>query len=281
MIKRYFTIVIPGKYWKPGENYTEAICQTVKQLLRTGDVVVLSEKAVSIAKGCLADEALIRPGLMAKFLVRFWMRIVWGYFLAPVCRLSGITTRRLRSYPIREGATHKQLVLKYSGFLQALRHYSEGGIDVSNVPYSYAVLPLQRPHEIAHEIYESLHKASLAEINVLIVDSDKTYTWHALHISPRSTTVRGIFSLGVLAFLLGRAFRLRARSTPIAQAGTPLSAEGALRIAALANRARGSGAGRTVWDMAESFGVGLSEVSWESLSGIKHRPVVIVRRIHS
>jgi F420-0:gamma-glutamyl ligase-like protein len=56
-----------------------------------------------------------------------------------------------------------------------------------------------------------------------------------------------------------------------------MQAEDALEIAEAANRARGSGAGRTVWDMADNFKVGLTEVSWEMLETVKHKPIVILR----
>jgi F420-0:gamma-glutamyl ligase-like protein len=71
--------------------------------------------------------------------------------------------------------------------------------------------------------------------------------------------------------------RLKRRATPIAVTGCQISAEKALEIAEVANRARGFGAGRTVWDMAEKFKVELTEVSWEMLETVKHKPIVIVR----
>ncbi len=213
-------------------------------------------------------------------MARIWMRLVWGYFLAPICHLSKHAIKRLREYPLPEGASHKQLALNHVGFLQTTRHASEGGIDVTNVPYCYAVLPLGQPEKISKKILEVLRKDNLNDISILIVDSDKTYTWGTVHISPRSTSIQGILYLGVLAYVLGRFLKLRPRSTPLAQAGHHLNVEETLRIAALANRARGSGAGKTAWDMAERFGVDLTKVTWESLASIEHRPIIIVRRIH-
>ena len=67
------------------------------------------------------------------------------------------------------------------------------------------------------------------------------------------------------------------RSTPIALSGSSIRAETALQIAETANKARGYGAGRNVWDMAETFGVGLAEVTWDMLERVEHRPIVIVR----
>ena len=279
MANRYITIVVPTEYWRPGHDYLMTISHLLRGNIRAGDVVVVSEKALSIAMGRIVDEAKVRPRLAARLLARIWMRIVWGQFLSRICNLSSVAASRLRSYPLQEGAAHKQLALSYSGPLQSLRHGSEGGIDVSNVPYSYASLPLENAELIAQNILEALQKDNAVAMTVLIVDSDKTYTWRTIHISPRQDALQGILPLSVIAYILGRAFRLRPRSTPIAMAGTPLSVEEALRAAALANKARGSGSGRTAWDMAERFGVGLTEVTYEYLNTIKHRPLVIVRKI--
>jgi len=72
--------------------------------------------------------------------------------------------------------------------------------------------------------------------------------------------------------------KLRRRATPIAIAGSKLSTDKALTIAEIANKARGFGAGRTVWDMAETFNVDLTDVTWEMLSKIEHKPIVILGR---
>lgn len=72
-------------------------------------------------------------------------------------------------------------------------------------------------------------------------------------------------------------FGLRRRATPVAVAGCAVPVDELLNVADVANRVRGFGAGRTVWDMAARFGVGLSDVSWEMLETVKHKPIVIVR----
>jgi F420-0:gamma-glutamyl ligase-like protein len=51
-----------------------------------------------------------------------------------------------------------------------------------------------------------------------------------------------------------------------------------LTITNIADRARGAGSGATVWDMASRFQVEVNGVSWEMLSKIKHKPLVIVRK---
>ena len=90
--------------------------------------------------------------------------------------------------------------------------------------------------------------------------------------------MKGIKAVGgVIAYVIGRILRLKRRATPLVVAGADVSVEEALEIADVANRARGFGAGRTVWDMAETFGVPVTGVSWEMLDRIPHKPVVIVR----
>jgi F420-0:gamma-glutamyl ligase-like protein len=92
--------------------------------------------------------------------------------------------------------------------------------------------------------------------------------------------MRGIWSVGgVLAYVLGRALKLRQRATPVAVSGAPVSVEQALVVAAVANRSRGVGAGRTIWAMAATFQVPVTRVSWAMLEGVEHRPIVIVRRV--
>jgi F420-0:gamma-glutamyl ligase-like protein len=70
---------------------------------------------------------------------------------------------------------------------------------------------------------------------------------------------------------------LEKRATPLAVAGSQITTEEALEIAKMANRSRGSGAGRTVWDMAKTFRVTLTGVTWEMLDKVKHQPIVIIR----
>ena len=71
---------------------------------------------------------------------------------------------------------------------------------------------------------------------------------------------------------------MKSRSgTAIAIVGIELSIEDVLRLAELAHRARGSGAGRTVWDVAKRFDVGFNEVSWDMMNNVPHYPVVLIR----
>jgi len=156
---------------------------------------------------------------------------------------------------------------------------SEGGIDGSNLPYSYVSLPLKRAEAIAEKIRVQIWVASRKRVFVMVADTDKAYSFRNFHFTPRPNPFRGIHSLGgFAAYVIGRMLKLERRATPLAVSGCSMSAEAALRIAEAANRARGFGAGRTVWDMAEVFKVPLADVSWEMLETVRHKPIVIVRK---
>jgi F420-0:gamma-glutamyl ligase-like protein len=272
-------LAVATKYWRPGEDYLEEIVKAVKGKVVNGDFVVVSEKAISTALNNVLDESRVKPGFGARFIAGFWMRTCWGYILGPLCGLRQKLLLQLRGYPLEMGSRHKQVALQRAGLLQALMFGSEGGIDGSNLPYSYVSLPLNRADAIAERIRAGIWAALKKNVFVMVTDTDKTYSFRSFHFSPRPNPMRGIHSFGGFgAYVVGRMLRLQRRATPLAVAEGPISPETALRVAETANRARGFGAGRTVWDMAETFRVPLADVRWEMLETVRHKPVVIARK---
>jgi F420-0:gamma-glutamyl ligase-like protein len=277
-MNKYKALAIITKYWMPGENYLEEIIKGIDGKIADGDFVVISEKAVSTALNNIVDESHVKPSLSAKLIAKYWMRIVWGYFLGPLCHFRKRLLQHLRKYPLEMGSRHKQVALQHAGLLQALIFGSEGGIDGSNLAYSYVSLPLKNAAEIAMKIREQVWSRLRKKVFVIIADTDKTYSLRNFHFTPRPKPIKQIHSFGgFISYVAGRMLKLKRNSTPIAVAGCQIPAEKALEIAEVANRARGFGAGRTVWDMAIKFKVGLTEVSWEMLETVKHKPIVIVR----
>ena len=274
----YLAKVVETEYWMPRQNYTRIIAKALDGKIKDGDIVAVSEKALSTAKGRIVNESNVQPGMMARLLARFWMRIVWGHFLGQACSLKKENVRRLRAYPLKEGSAHKQVALWHAGFLETLLWGSEGGIDASNLPYSFVSLPLDDPSIVAEEIRLCLKKALGKEVTVMIVDTDKTYSFGGFHFTHRPKPLKGIRTFGFVAYVVGRILRLKRRSTPLAVAGSRMDVETALDLAEAAHRRRGSGAGRTVWDMAEKFGVGFTEVTWGMLRNFRHTPIVVFRR---
>jgi F420-0:gamma-glutamyl ligase-like protein len=274
----YVARAVKTKYWMPGDNYLKIIAEAFDGKIDDGDVVVVSEKALSIAKGYVMDESKVQPGIMARLLANYWMKTVWGYFLGRICSLKEKNIQRLRTYPVKEGSAHKQVALWYAGFLEALLWGSEGGIDASNLPYSYVSLPLVDSYAVAEEIRLYLRKKLGKKVAVMIVDTDKTYSWGVFHFTHRPKPLKGIRTSGFVAYVIGRILCLKRRSTPLAVAGSEMDVDVALDLAEAANRRRGSGAGRTVWDMAEKFGVEVTEVSWDMLRNLRHKPIVVFKR---
>jgi len=267
------------RYWKPGTDYHTIIVQSIKPLVKDGDVVVVSEKAISTAKGNLVDESKVVPRSSARFIASFWMRGVWGYLLGPLCNLRARTIENLRRYPLQAGAQHKQVALDAAGLLSALKYGSEGGIDVSNLPLRYACLPLSEPSREADAIRGVIQDRLGRHVTVLVADTDSTFSARSFHFTSRPNPIRGIKSFdGFIAYAVGKTLRFRERATPLAVSGSTLSTEEALNLSEFAHRARGSGTGRTIWDAAERFGVEPSEITWGMLESADHFPIVLFRR---
>ena len=276
---KYIAKAVSTNYWKPHSNHTEKILNVIKGKVEDGDFIVVSEKAISTALGNMVDEGTIKPVLAARVLARFWMRIFWGYPLGMLCGFGKRLLKRLRDYPLESGSRHKQVALQYAGFWQALMFGSEGGIDGSNLAYSYVSLPLRNADELGQSLQNQIRHRLQKNICVIIADTDKTYKFRNFFFTPRPNPLKGIHSLGSGSYLIGRFLKFKKSSTPLAVAGCNLSAREALKITNIADKARGPGSGATVWDMAARFKVDINDVSWEMLEAIGHKPIVIVRKI--
>ena len=275
---KYKVLPLTTKYWRPGQDYVQQIIRQIDGKIANNDIIVLSEKAISTARNNKIDETQVVPGSTARLVAAFWMRTVWGYLLGPSCHFRMKLISRIRQYPLEAGSRHKQVVLEQAGLLQALMFGSEGAIDGSNLPYSYVSLPLKKPDEIAETIRKRIQLFLKKRVAVMIVDTDKTYSFKSFHFTPRPSPIKGIHTCGgFIAYIASQFLKLRKRATPVALAGRELTVEESLTIAQIANHSRGFGAGRTVWEMAEKFNVALTDVSWEMLDRVKHKPIIIIR----
>ena len=196
MAGRYKSVAVQTPYWKPKDEYTKDILLAIKNTVADGDFVTVSEKALSTALGNIIDEKTLKPSRSARFIAKYWMRIVWPYILGPICHLRKKTIDYLRSYPPEEGSYHKQLALERGNLLEALAFGSEGGIDGSNLPYTYVCLPLDNAKEVASKLREQIEKQLGKHVWVAIVDTDKTYSLWGFHFTPRPKPMKGIHSLG-------------------------------------------------------------------------------------
>ena len=277
----YIVKAIRTSYWKPGHNYLNTIVNVLKTIkVKDHDILFVSEKAIATARGCIIDEEKIEAGFLARIISRFWMRFVWGHVLGPLCGLRRETIAFLRKYPLDYGARHKEVALRYTGLLNALCFGSEGGIDGSNLPYAYVCLPLSNAKEEVEELRKVVKRELGVEVGVVLLDSDRCYDWKLFYVSPRSMSITGIRSFGgFITYVLSNFLKLKSYPTPVAAAGVDLNLRELLELAQAADKIRGHGAGRNVWEMAERFGTSLIGVTWDMLEKIPHYPLVVARRV--
>jgi len=278
---KYKTLSITTEFWRPKEDYLSHIVKAVTNKVVDNDFVVVSEKAISTALGNIVDEDKTVASNNAKFLAKFWMRIIWGYPLGILCHFGQHLLKRLRQYPSELGSKHKQVTLEHAGFVQSLMFGSEGAIDGSNLPYSLVSLPLKNVQDLAEQIQKEIWHCLGKLVCVMIVDTDKTYRFGNFCFTPRPGSFEGIHSFSqfaLLAYVVGKFLRLRESSTPLTVVGQQLGVLEALKIANIADKTRGAGSGATVWDMASRFHVQVNSVTWDMLDQIKHKPIVIVRK---
>ncbi|MCL1978402.1 MAG: coenzyme F420-0:L-glutamate ligase [Candidatus Bathyarchaeota archaeon] len=278
---KYKVLPITTKFWVPKDDYLSCIIKAVAGKITDGDFIVISEKAISTAISNIMDENKITAGTNAKFLAGYWMRIVWGYPLGVLCHFGQRLLKRLRQYPSEHGSKHKQTILEQAGWGQALMFGSEGAIDGSNLPYSLVSLPLKNAQETAEQIQKETQQRLGKLIYVIIIDTDKTYKFGNFYFTPRPHPFKGIHSFNqfaLLSYVTGKFLKLRENPTPLAVAGLQLDIIETLKIANIADKARGAGSGATVWDMASHFHVQVNSVTWDMLFQIEHKPLVIVRK---
>jgi F420-0:gamma-glutamyl ligase-like protein len=269
---------IKTRYWRPGTSVIEEILTNINGKISDSAYLVISEKALATAYGLVVDESKIKPGIVANAIANIWMRRLWGGPLGRITGLKQKTITNLRNYPEDYGAKHKQLALRKVGLLQTLRHYSEGGIDASNLPYSFVSLPLIKPEKIAYNIREEILRRTGLTVNIIIADGDSTFSWRNLNIAPRKVQTPGfIYFGGFFSYILCRLLKLRARPTPVAYVGEPLNPDRMLWLTKIAHKTANPGGGRTVWGMSTRFRTGLTNVSYEMLDSVEHTPIIIIR----
>jgi len=280
-LKFYRPLRIKTSLWRPGFDAIGELVRLVKGVVGEGDVLVLSEKALSVAKGLVFDEASIKPSRLSQVYTCLLMRWIWGYLLGPICKLKPQTLSWIRGYMIKEGARHKQLAIRVGGPLEALKPSSEAGIDASNLPFSLVALPLNDAKAAAGEVRRRLMEEAGVDVTVVVVDSDRLYQHRRLDfaLTSRRTSVKLGVYMGPLSLIVGRVFRgsFTPLATPLAVDGPPLNKWLLLGLAEVADRVRGFGAGRTAFDAARRLGAPVDKVTWSMLERVPHYPAVLFK----
>lgn len=269
-------------YWLPGTDVIRIIYNAYNFLIRNGDTVVISEKALSVAYGNIYDENLIKISFIDKALTYLVSKFFWGrIFYKPFSsRLISV----LRNTDLKLLARHKKLACKIGGVKHLVKPISEVGIDTTNLPYNYVSLPFRNIDEIAKEIHASLVKRFNKTINLLIIDTDKCFKLkHAnLALGTRPSSVKGIIDLGGVAYFIGKYFRkyFIEYPTPVAYEGYDLSLTNLLKICRICEKQRGYGLGRNIIEMMKNLDIKeFSEIRWRDLNKVRHYPAFIIRII--
>ncbi|MEM4424577.1 MAG: coenzyme F420-0:L-glutamate ligase [Candidatus Nezhaarchaeales archaeon] len=282
--REFMAIPLRSNVWRPGTKYKEKIAELVSGVVSSGDYVVISEKALSVALGLLYDESSIKSDPYSKLITYLTTNVLWGLLLSRLCRLSNETISLLRRYPLLEGSRHKKLALRIGGILQAFKPTSEAGIDATNLPRHLVSLPLNEPFKVADEIRSYLFQELKVDVRVAIVDSDKCYRLKPipkLILTSRKSGLPLSMNLGVISFLIARSLNnlFSPYATPVGFSPTTVDIDELLIVSELADRARGFGIGRTVHEVEKKLKVKAIEVTWDLLDSFPHYPVVVVKRI--
>ncbi|WP_456418394.1 coenzyme F420-0:L-glutamate ligase [Methanocaldococcus infernus] len=273
---------IKTRYIKKGENFIPIIVEAIKNSgikLEDGDFVVLSEKMVSTAEGNFIDESKYKPKMLA-YLTYYWSKYIWGYVLGKIFRLKEEKIKNLRNMPKRESLKHKQMIIEELGLLYSLKPYAEGGIDLTNVPYTYACPLPKEPEKWASLLRKRIKEELGVDVNVMVSDTDATYRLFNFYFTALPYAIKGIHILpGIVGFLLARIIELLklggfAGCTPLAVVGNHnLKIEELVRIAFIADRVH-----ITTKNMGEVLKKHNSYIITEEiLEKLEHTPVVVIK----
>jgi len=65
---KFYVKAVQTEYWMPGSDYLSILASVLRDKISDGDIIVVSEKALAVAKGLIIDEKEVKPGLLAKIL---------------------------------------------------------------------------------------------------------------------------------------------------------------------------------------------------------------------
>ena len=269
------------KYICPGVNIVDEILKIYGKLIRNNDFIVISEKAFLCSTFNIFDESLFKCDLFSKFITYLIERVLWCLLLSRIC-LSKSFKDVVCSVDLCDLTKHKKYTISICKImmLDLLKPFSECGIDVTNLPYTYATKPIKDIDKyvqfIRFEVFKKLKKI----VNVMIIDSDVSYKpkiFKNVVFSSRFSKVKGILNFGVLTYFICRCLGFRCYPTIVAYSGLQYPLPLLLKIAKLSMKYMKSDQEGSIFDLAKKFQVDYKRITWSMLSEISHYPVVIVR----
>jgi F420-0:gamma-glutamyl ligase-like protein len=281
---------IKTKYITKNDDFVNEVINSLKRDIKegkinieNGDFIILSEKFVSTSENNLVDEKDAKPKFWAYFCY-YWSKYLWGYVLGPLLKTRKDRIKNLRKMPKKETIKHKQIVIDNVGLRYALKPASEGGIDLTNVPGTYASLLPENPKKSAEKIYNAIKKELNVDVVLIIIDTDATYRFYKWYITALPIASDGIISkVGVLGYIIGKLgglFRIGGLcgATPLTIVGNEIHRNYNLReLLHISNLADTSQVPfvKSIHDIMKKHNT--FEITEEILSEMEHTPIVLIK----
>ncbi len=282
-------IPIKTKYIRRNEDFVLEVLNSLNVEIKNGlkiengDFIVLSEKFVATSENNFVDEKNVKPKFWAYFCY-YWSKYLWGYILGPLLKTREDRVKNLRKMPKKETLKHKQVVIDNVGLIYALKPASEGGVDLTNVPGTYAALLPKNPKKSAERLYNAIKKELGLDIIVMIIDTDATYRFFKWYITALPYAMNGIISkVGVLGYIIGKLGGLLnigglCGATPLTIVGNDIyrrySLDELLYIANLADTSQVPFT-KSIHDIMKKYNT--FEITEDILSEMEHTPIVLVK----
>jgi len=280
---------IRTRYIDRNEDFIEESIASLKKEIengfeiKNGDFLVVSEKFIATSEDNFVDESLAKPKFWAYF-TYYLSRYGWGYVLGPLLGTRKDRVVNLRKMPKKETLLHKQVVIENVGLIYALKPASEGGIDLTNVPGTYAALLPKDPKKSAEKLYLKVKEELGLDLTVMVIDTDATYRFFKWYITALPIAIDGIISkIGVFGYLLGKFGKILKQgglcgATPLAIVGNEnykkLPMEKILYIANLSDTSQVPYT-KSIHDLMKKYNT--FEITVDVLKEMEHSPLVIVK----
>ncbi|ABR54867.1 protein of unknown function DUF129 [Methanococcus vannielii SB] len=279
---------IRTRYIDRGEDFIlESISSLKKEIenglkIKDGDFLVVSEKFIATSEDNFVDESLFKPKFLAYF-TYYLSKYCWGYILGPLLGTRKDRILNLRKIPKKETLRHKQVVIENVGLIYALKPASEGGIDLTNVPGTYAALLPKNPEKSAENLYLKIKSELGLDLVIMVIDTDATYKFFKWYVTALPIAIDGIISkIGVFGYILGKFGKLLKNgglcgATPLAITGNSIyktySLEKLLDIAEISDNSQVPYT-KSIHDLMKKYKT--FEVTVDVLKEMEHSPLVAI-----
>ncbi len=280
------------RYWIPRRQedaYRYILTVLIRGIKKTKgpSLILISEKPLRVILGQIYPEDKIRCSKLSRFVALVLHHYVWCRLLRHILPRRMIT---LCEVDLEDICRHKHYASTQcrANILSLLKPFSECGVDVSLLPYTYALRVRDDIRSIIHRLYRDLLRATQRKlVGVAVIDSDFSLALRSLKsliLTSRSTHVGCSLNLGFITYLLGRTRALRRlfikTPTIVYYTGIRLNTSFILMLVQRAHKYLQSTYGINIVDNmlileADSY----KSITWRDLSRTIHSPLLILELV--